>query len=381
MQVFRSGLIHVRDISVVMRGLRTTLLFISAALLCGCESISFYAQAARGQWQLLSSRQSVDDLLANEQTALPLKQRLELVNDIRDFAEREISLPLGGNFSTYVDVGRPYVIWNVFAAPELSIKPMTWCYPIAGCVSYRGYFTEGAANDKAAQLSAQGYDVYVGGVRAYSTLGWFDDSVLSTYALQSEASLAGLIFHELAHQVVYIADDTAFNESFAQSVEQLALQRYFDSKVKDSAYAGAFMAYMLGNQREQAFTAMLLKTRAELDKVYASTSDDAERRAGKQRVLSQLATEYEQVKLQWNGDARYDPWMKTINNAKLATIADYHQWTGAFRNLRKQSASWPAFYDAVKALGDLPKEQRDERLRQLSQAAEVPIEDQLEVKP
>jgi len=349
-------------------------------LLCGCESIGFYAQAARGQWQLLSSRQSVDDLLANKQTTPALKQRLELANEVREFAKREIGLPLGGNFSTYVDVGRPYVIWNVFAAPTLSIKPMTWCYPIAGCVSYRGYFTESAANDKATQLSAQGYDVYVGGVRAYSTLGWFDDSILSTYAMQSEASLAGLIFHELAHQVVYVGDDTAFNESFAQSVEQLALQQYFDTKVKDPAYAGAFMAYMLGNKREQAFTAMLLKTRAELDKVYASTADDSARRAGKQRVLSQLAAEYEQLKLQWNGDARYDQWMKTINNAKLATIADYHQWTGAFRNLRKQSASWPAFYDAAKALGKLPKEQRQERLQQLSQTAEAPMDAQLEAR-
>jgi len=355
------------------------MLSLSVTLVCGCESIGFYAQAARGQWQLLSSRQPVDDLLADEQTTPALKQRLELANEVREFAKREIGLPLGGNFSTYVDVGRPYVIWNVFAAPAFSIKPMTWCYPIAGCVSYRGYFTESAANDKATQLSAQGYDVYVGGVRAYSTLGWFDDSILSTYAMQSEASLAGLIFHELAHQVVYVGDDTAFNESFAQSVEQLALQQYFDSKVKDPAYAGVFMAYMLGNKREQAFTAMLLKTRAELDKVYTSSTDDSERSAGKQRVLSQLAAEYEQLKLQWNGDARYDQWMKTINNAKLATIADYHQWTGAFRNLRKQSASWPAFYDAVKALGKLPKEQRMERLQQLSQTAEAPMDAQLEV--
>lgn len=347
------------------------MLSVISLLLSGCEAVGYYTQAARGQWQLLSSRESVDELIASEQTDPVLKQRLELVNEVREFAQQRIGLPLGDNFSTYVDVGRPYVIWNVFAAPELSIKPLTWCYPIAGCVSYRGYFAEAAANEKAQQLSAQGYDVHVGGVRAFSTLGWFDDSILSTYALQSEASLAGLIFHEIAHQVVYVEDDTAFNESFAQSVEQLALQQYFDSKVKDPAFAGVFIAYMAGAKREQEFTAMLLRTRAELAKVYASDVDDAERRAGKQRVLEQLALEYEQQKLQWNGDARYDPWMKTINNAKLATIADYHQWTGAFRNLRRHCADWQQFYAEVKALAALPRDQRQQRLQQLAQTADV----------
>jgi len=356
--------------------LRVAALSASAVLLCGCEAIGYYTQAARGQWQLLSSRQPVNDLLESEQTAPALKQRLELVNTIRDFAQREIVLPVDENFSTYVDVGRPYVIWNVFAAPELSIKPKTWCYPIAGCVSYRGYFAESAANDKAAQLSAEGYDVYVGGVRAYSTLGWFDDSVLSTYALQSEASLAGLIFHELAHQVVYVEDDTAFNESFAQSVEQLALQQYFAAKAADVTQANAFDAYLAGQQRERAFTGMLLAAREELGKAYVAGTDDASRRAGKQRVLAQLAADYEQLKLRWNGDARYDQWMKTINNAKLATVADYHQWTGAFRQLRAQSASWPQFYESVEALAALSKEQRRERLQQLSQAVEVEIQRQ-----
>jgi len=342
-----------------------------AMLLSGCEAIGYYAQAARGQWQLLSSREPVDDFLAGEETAPELKQRLVLVNQIRDFAQQQIGLPLGENFSTYVDVGRPYVIWNVFAAPELSIKPMTWCYPIAGCVSYRGYFAESAANDKAQRLSAEGYDVYVGGVRAYSTLGWFDDSVLSTYAMQSDAALAGLIFHELAHQVVYVEDDTAFNESFAQSVEQLALQQYFEARADDSSQAGMFAAYMSAQRREQAFTGMLLKARAELDAVYSSGPDDQSRRTGKQRVLAHLAADYEQLKLQWNGDARYDPWMKTINNAKLATIADYHQWTGAFRHLRHQSATWQQFYDDVKRLAALPKDQRQQCLLQLAQDATI----------
>jgi len=352
-----------------MSSLRVFALSAMAMLLSGCEAVGYYAQAARGQWQLLSARQPVSDLLVGEETAPALKQRLLLVNQIRDFAQQQIGLPLGENFSTYVDVGRPYVIWNVFAAQELSIKPMTWCYPIAGCVSYRGYFAENAANDKAQQLSGEGYDVYVGGVRAYSTLGWFDDSVLSTYAMQSDAALAGLIFHELAHQVVYVEDDTAFNESFAQSVEQLALKQYFEARADDASQAGMFAAYMSAQRREQAFTGLLLKARAELGAVYSSGSDDQSRRTGKQRVLAQLAADYEQLKLQWNGDARYDPWMKTINNAKLATVADYHQWTGAFRHLRHQSATWQQFYDDVKLLAALPKDQRQQRLLQLAQDA------------
>lgn len=347
------------------------MLSILAMLLSGCETIGYYAQAARGQWQLLSSREPVSDLLASEQTEPALKQRLALVNEVRDFAQQQIGLPLGKNFSTYVDVGRPYVIWNVFAAPELSVKPLTWCYPIAGCVSYRGYFAENAANDKARQLNEAGYDVHVGGVRAYSTLGWFDDSLLSTYAMQSEASLAGLIFHELAHQVVYVENDTAFNESFAQGVEQLALRQYFESKAKDPAYASAFIAYAVGKQREQAFTTLLLNARSELVGVYASSADDSARRAGKQRVLAQLATDYEQLKLTWNGDARYDQWMKTINNAKLATVADYHQWTGAFHNLRQQSPGWQQFYEAAKELAALPKGERRQRLQQLALTVDV----------
>lgn len=353
------------------KNLRVAMLSAVAIVLSGCESIGYYAQAARGQWQLLSSRQSVGDLLANEQTDPALKQRLQLINEVRDFARRQIDLPVGKNFATYVDVGRPYVIWNVFAAPELSIKPMTWCYPIAGCVSYRGYFAEDSANDKARQLSEQGYDVYVGGVRAYSTLGWFDDSILSTYAMQSEASLAGLIFHELAHQVVYVEDDTAFNESFAQSVEQLALQQYFESRAADPTRAGAFAAYMANQSREQAFTRLLLRARTSLHDVYSSGKDDAERRAGKQRVLEQLAADYEQLKLQWNGDARYDQWMKTVNNAKLATIADYHQWTGAFRNLRRRNSTWQQFYEATKALASLSRDERQKRLQALALEAET----------
>jgi predicted aminopeptidase len=359
------------NLPVKSMSLRLAALSAVAVALGGCESIGYYAQAAHGQWQLLSSRQPVGDLLASPQTDPALKQRLELINEVRDFAREKIDLPVGENFATYVDVGRPYVIWNVFAAPELSIKPMTWCYPIAGCVSYRGYFAESAANDKARQLSEQGYDVYVGGVRAFSTLGWFDDSILSTYAMQSEASLAGLIFHELAHQVVYVEDDTAFNESFAQSVEQLALQQYFGSRAADPTRARAFATYMANQSREQAFTTMLLKARTSLHDVYSSGKDDAERRAGKQRVLAQLAVDYEQLKLQWNGDARYDQWMKTVNNAKLATIADYHQWTGAFRNLRRQNSTWQQFYEAAKALAALTKDERQQRLRHLALEAET----------
>lgn len=350
--------------------LQPLVLLVAALLLCGCEAIGFYAQAARGQWQLLSTREPVADLLSRDQTEPALKQRLALINQIRDFAQQQIALPLEQNFSTYVDVGRPYVIWNVFAAPELSVRPLTWCYPIAGCVSYRGYFAQADADQKAQQLAAEGYEVHVGGVRAYSTLGWFDDSVLSTYAMQSEASVAGLIFHELAHQVVYVEDDTAFNESFAQSVEQMALQQYFEARqraVHDAVQlAPEFAAYAEAQQRQKAFTQLLLKTRDELDAVYSSAATDAQKRQGKQRVLAALATDYEQFRRQWN-DERYDAWIKTINNAKLATVADYHQWIGAFRAMREHSGSWPAFYDAVRTLSALPKPQRQQQLLQWQQ--------------
>lgn len=345
--------------------------------LTGCEAIGFYTQAARGQWQLLRAREPIDEVLARASADSPLGQRLQLVEDVRRYAARELALPVDENFSTYADLDRPYVIWNVFAAPELSVQPKTWCYPIAGCVSYRGYFSQQAAEAKAAQLGSEGYEVYVGGVRAYSTLGWFDDSVLSTYVLQSEAVVAGLIFHELAHQVVYVKNDTAFNESFAQSVEQLALQQYFADRQADAGgnreHEREYENYRAGQQRQREFTQLLLATRNELDTLFASDKTIEAKRAEKQRVMKRLAASFATLKASWNNDARYDVWMQNVNNARLATIADYHQWTGAFRALHRRSDGWADFYARVRQLAQLQKAAREQALRELqAQDASTP---------
>jgi len=333
--------------------------------LSGCEALGFYAQAAQGQLELLRAREPINDVLAREATSPLLKKRLQLVEDVRRYAGSELALPVDENFSTYADLDRPYVIWNVFAAPALSVRPLTWCYPIAGCVSYRGYFSQHAAENKAAQLASEGYEVYVGGVRAYSTLGWFDDSVLSTYALQSEASVAGLIFHELAHQVVYVKDDTAFNESFAQSVEQMALQQYFSGRRAAASDQHEYENYRIGEQRGREFTLLLLATRNELDALFMSGKSDEAKRVEKQQVMDRLATSFQALKASWNNDDRYDAWMQNVNNARLATIADYHQWIGAFKVLRRQSSSWENFYTRVGQLAQLEKTDREQKLREL----------------
>lgn len=201
---------------------------ILVALFCttlvACESISYYSQAVNGQLFLLRHRQDIQDLIDDAATPVELGDKLAVVLSIREFAEQSLGLPVQGNFATYVDLQRQFVVWNVFATPEFSMGPVTWCYPIAGCVSYRGYFDESDARTFADKTRQDGFDVYVGGVAAYSTLGWFDDSLLNTVIGREDYQLASLIFHELAHQQVYVKGDTDFNESFATAVEREGLR-------------------------------------------------------------------------------------------------------------------------------------------------------------
>lgn len=193
---------------------------LAVLLLNGCSSAAYYGQLAEGQWQLLRARQPVEQVVADPATSAQLRARLEHASQARVFASQQLKLPDNRSYRVYADIGRPYVVWNVFATPELSLQPVTHCFPIAGCVAYRGYYQQGAARGAAALMRQEGMDAYVGGVEAYSTLGWFDDPILSSMVGWSEERLATLIFHELAHQRFYVQDDTEFNESFASFVEQ-----------------------------------------------------------------------------------------------------------------------------------------------------------------
>lgn len=342
---------------------RRIFLFVLLLTLSGCESLAYYSQAAKGQWQILWQQQDNISLIeANADSEL--SARLQTIERVRVFAAEELDLPVGDAYGAYVDVGREYVVWNVFAAPTLSVEPKQWCFPIAGCVSYRGYFSEIAARNKAAQLSAQGLDVFVGGVSAYSTLGWFDDPVLNTFLKRDDPGLAALLFHEIAHRQLYIPGDTAFNESFATAIEYEALWRWLDH-----AGGGAKARDYIQRKRDsQDLIAVLLEVRSALADVYASDLVESEKLAKKTELLGSIETRFEVLNINGRYE-RFRPWVtQGYNNARLATIADYHQWVPAFIALIKQAPDWKHFYHDAAELAKLDKVSRDKVLRDLLKA-------------
>ncbi|WP_313365307.1 aminopeptidase, partial [Pseudomonas sp.] len=256
---------------------------------------------------------------------------------------------------------RPYVVWNVFATPELSLQPVTHCFPIAGCVAYRGYYRQGAARGAAALMRQQGLDVYVSGVEAYSTLGWFDDPILSSMVGWGDERLATLIFHELAHQQFYVQDDTEFNESFATFVEQEGTRQW-------RAARGLALVGEHQSQQSEQFTRLVLASRERLQAIYAGPLDDAHKRAAKQAEFERLRSEYKQLRdSQWNGDKRYDAWIYApLSNAKLLPFGLYDQWVPAFAALfREVGGDWARFYERVEQLGRLQVAQRKAQLQRL----------------
>ncbi|MES2605551.1 MAG: aminopeptidase [Pseudomonadota bacterium] len=332
--------------------------------LAACESIGYYGQAVSGQLGLLRQRQSINTVLQNAQLPATQRQQLELVLRLRNFADRELLLPVSDQYSTYVDLSSDFVVWNVFAAPEFSMTPRQWCYPIAGCSSYRGYFSERAAQRYAAGLRQQGFDVYVGGVGAYSTLGWFEDPVLSPMLRRDEAQLAALLFHELAHQLVYVAGDTAFNESFATLVEREGQRRWIAAQ-EPQRQAVLQQAAVTAQQRQAQFVALVQNAAAEMATLYHQTLPPAQMRADKTAIQMRLRADYEVLKIEWNGYAGYDRWFAgELNNAQLATVTTYNQWVSAFQRLLDQhNGELSAFYQSVRKLAALKPAQRLETLQ------------------
>lgn len=334
---------------------------LAVLLLNGCTSVGYYGQLAQGQWQLLRARQPVDDVLADPTSSPLLRQRLAHAEQARRFASEHLQLPDNRSYRVYADLGRPYVVWNVFATPELSLQPVTHCFPIAGCVAYRGYYRQGAARGAAALLRQDGLDVYVGGVEAYSTLGWFDDPILSTMVGWGDERLAALIFHELAHQRFYVRDDTAFNESFATFVEQEGARQWRAARGLPALEDGQ------AGQRVQ-FTRLVLASRERLQAIYAGPLDDAHKREAKQAEFQRLRREYRVLRDgPWAGDKRYDAWIYgSMNNAKLLPFGLYDQWVPAFAALFGEvGGNWRLFYQRVERLGQLPIEQRTAALQRL----------------
>lgn len=336
-------------------------------LLNGCSSAAYYSQLADGQWQILKARTPVATVIADPQQPPALREHLAKAQAARTFASQHLHLPDNQSYRLYVDLKRPYVVWNVFATAEFSLSPVTHCFPIAGCVAYRGYYSKGAARGEAALQRQQGKDVFISGVEAYSTLGWFDDPILNSMLNWGDERLATLIFHELAHQRFYVQDDTEFNESFASFVEQQGTRQWrMHQGLPPSSSAGL-------EQRDQ-FIALVLDTRQRLQQLYAQPLPAPEMRQRKTAEFERLRREYRQLRdRQWAGNNRYDPWVNSpMNNAKLLPFGLYDQWVPAFTALFKQSGGdWQVFYAEVEKLGKLPLPQRRAALQQWATRAQA----------
>jgi len=317
--------------------------------LAGCETLGYYAQAVDGHLALMARAQPVSELRASPETTAERRERLALATSIRSFASRVLQLPDNGSFRSFAEVDGKYVVWNVVAAPEFSVEAVQSCFPIAGCVSYRGYFARADAEAHAAALRARGFDVHLYGVPAYSTLGWLDDPLLSTFIDYADAQLARLIFHELAHQVVYLRDDPTFNESFAVAVEEAGVHRWLAATGRD-----AMLERFLEQQaRKRAFVALIEEVRAQLAALYAQDLDTQRKRAAKRAALAALAARYAALKARWNGYDGYDRFMQAPNNALLASIATYTQRLPEFRRLfAETNGDFALFYARVREIAE-----------------------------
>ncbi|AKH99187.1 putative aminopeptidase [Hoeflea sp. IMCC20628] len=325
--------------------------------LAGCTGVSYYAQTLKGHAQIMTKRQTVAKLIGDASTPEALRERMASARAIRQFATDELGLPDNSSYRSYVDIGRDYVTWAVFAAPEFSLVPQVWCFPVFGCVPYRGYFSRDIAIKTAAGLQQQGFDVHVSGVTAYSTLGWSSDPLLSTMFLQDKTYLAGLVFHELAHQRVYLGDDTAFNEAFAVAVETTGVKSW----LRAAGDASGLRRYEAGLRRSAEFLALVAQTRGELSRVYQGSGTVAQKRAAKVEAIDQLRIRYRQMRQsRWGGFRGYDAWVEApINNAKIAATSVYNDRVPAFVRLFELCAGdYPRFYKAVGRLGRLAKADR-----------------------
>jgi len=330
----------------------------------GSSDVGYYAHATWGGLKLLSGRHSVAALLEDPRTSPGLKAQLDLATRARDFASTELRLPDNKSYRKYKHIDRSFATWTVVVAPELSIQPVQWCFPIAGCVSYRGYFSRTRAEKFASKWEAKQYDVDVGGVRAYSTLGWFADPLLSTFIELPEPELVGLIFHELAHQRLYVKGDTELNESFATTVELVGVQRWIESEGREELQPD----FVASVRRERDFADLVRTYRTRLGEVYSQERDDGWKRKHKEDLLQQLRDDYDLLRESWGGVTAHDAWFdQGLNNARLASAAAYYDHVPAFCALLEQcSGSLECFFEQAEALADRDSEERKASLQRLA---------------
>lgn len=333
--------------------------------------VRYYAQCIFGHFDILYKTVPIVKLLARADTPPKVKRRLTMVLNLRQFASDELGLPANNSYQSYADVGRRYVVWNVVATQELSLAPASWCYPVAGCFKYRGYFSEDDAHAYAQQLRERGRDVFVRGVTGYSTLGWFGDPLLNTMLALNDVQLVKLILHELAHQKLHIRDDTAFNEAFANVVAREGSMRW----ATEAGSSFSTFDIQATELRDKDFAALILRTRGKLEALYTSPDSDSEKRAQKTAIFAELEDEYRAWKERWNGYAVYDDWvLNDMNNAKIAFMVTYHELEHAFEVILKHvNGDLINFYKIVAALGNLRPRARADCLKSINESADGPI--------
>jgi predicted aminopeptidase len=362
----------------IRKWLVALVLTVAVVAASGCRTVQFYTQAVKGQYQIFAHEHEIEKLVADPKTPARLRERLQLILDLRAFAASDLKLPVDRHYRKYVDVHREFVVWNVEAASEFSLQPKTWWYPMLGSLKYRGYFSKPAAKEYGDWLHKKGYDVFVGGVQAYSTLGWFKDPVLNTFVFEPEADLAEILFHELGHQRVFARGDTDFNEAFATSVGEEGARRWLRSH-RDTATLEKYEAEL---RRTRQFAHLIADTRQRLIVLYGDEPTPEGKikatkknrdvppvtlRQEKQAILDRLQQDYRRLKAQWGGNTDYDAWFAhEVNNAQLNSVAAYYDLVPGFEQLlRLSGGDLEKFYNQVERLANMPKKERHEWLQAL----------------
>ena len=345
--------------------------------LTGCQSVQFYKQAIQGQCKIYWAQRPIAKVLKDQQASEPLKEKLGLILALRNFAQNELHLPPNGHYLNYADLERRFVVWNVYAAPELSLEQKRWWYPLVGRLKYRGFFSEKDARKYATELAKDGFDVYVGGVEAYSTLGWFRDPVLNTFIHHKPADLAEIIFHELTHQKIFAKGDTDFNEALATAVGEEGVRRWLASL----GNTNGVHEYLLAQDRNEQFVRLVMDARSRLKQVFGNDEDDEAKggtapsasddwkREQKAKIIADLKGRYAQLKSEWAGYNAYDNWFaRPINNAQINTIATYYDLVPYFRRLlERERGDLEKFYRVVERIADIPdKDERHTALKKLA---------------
>lgn len=341
--------------------MRLTVIIIGLVFFSGCSSINYYSEIVGGHLDIISKTEDIDDVLKDNKTTEKVKKKLRLVKDVKKFAVDKLYLPDNDSYTEYVDLKRDYVLWSVVATPELSIKPYKSCFLIVGCMNYRGFFNEESAEEFANDLKEKGFDVSINGVAAYSTLGWFDDPVTNTMTRWRDTQLAGLIFHELTHQKLYIDSDTTFNESLAVTIQYEGIVRW----LKEKNEIEAIDKYKSYNNRRKQFLELVLNTHNELKELYESELSDEQKRAQKKTIFEKMKSQYAELKKSWDGYSGYDNWFnKDLDNAKLALISTYNGYVEGFKAILNKDCEGDVkcFFNKVSKLSEKNFEERKEKL-------------------